>query len=275
MNRRLIYIFLSAGLALILVDISQDNIQGSVTNIVERTSLAPYAYRILAPYALYVPMRLSPFAALWAYWFVCLSLLALLTDEVARTWYPNPYGRIVTMLAVIAPMTRILPAGAFWNILEGVFFALALVLIIQHRDAWLIPLVLVATLNRETAVFIPVMYFLVTRNWKHTTIQGVVWFSTYAAIRLWIGPMPLHLTLADIALRNFSVWGLVLLVLNVVLFGWVAVKAWQGYKAAPQVLRRAAWVIPPYLLALAVFGVLWEVRLLFTVFPILFTLFNE
>ena len=119
------------------------------------------------------------------------------------------------------------------------------------------------------------MYFLVRRNWRHTAMQTAVWAITYAAIRLWIGPVPLHVTIADIAARNFTWWGLVLFGLNITLFGWIAVTAWRGYRSAPEPLRRAAWVIPPYLLAIAIFGVWWQMRLLITIFPVLFALFND
>jgi hypothetical protein len=174
-------------------------------------------------------------------------------------------------LAAVLPFTyfRVLQESDPLNLLVfvGVFWALAV-----RRDLLLIPLVLMGTLNRETTVMIPVIYLL--GRWGAvpprrliwmTAILVACWVAVYAGI---IASYGLRKTYCDVIMfrRNVDSWQPTMHV--VLLFGMVWVLAYLGQRKGPTFLRRALWLLPPYMILHYVISLVIEVRLFLPFAPI-------
>lgn len=271
MNRN-IYPLLSMALAFPLAHITAEPMQVFATDAINGTSLAPYQYRLLFAWIWYgMAQFLAPYMVSWLICFFCLALTAVIVDQIGRK-YSNHERTQLFLIAAYAVLPTVVLAqalGAHWNLLEVVFFSAAFLMTLDGRRWALYPLVVVATFNRETAVFIPLLFWLVTRNWKHTAGMGIVWAVTYGAIRLIIGPIPVHVTLLDILAINTSTAGFARFVMGLPFLGWLFWYAWKGWKIAPAVMRRAGLVIPIYLAFILVFGVWNEWRLYISLYPVL------
>ena len=103
-----------------------------------------YALRYYVVYAL-------TFASLLAAMFMLrLLCLAIMGNEVAATLAP-------LALAIV------LPAGNFWDFPELLFMTTAIWLIVKGKLRWLIPLTLVATLNKESFLFFAISIYPIFR----------------------------------------------------------------------------------------------------------------
>jgi hypothetical protein len=159
------------------------------------------------------------------------------------------------------------PSGLMWSLLETIFWLAALLLLDTGRAWWMVPLVFVATLNRETTVLLPLLVWLLTGRWRLAGGLVAIWAVTYGGLRLYYGDVPLHLTIAEIWHAN-TVEYVGSFLLGLALFGWIPILALRGYRTAPPFVRRAAWVAPPYLAAIAVFGIWREFRLFLPLLPL-------
>ena len=270
---RTIYIFLSAGVALVLSSLAHEVMAGHAAGVIAGTELAPYQYRPLFTLFFYPLMTLiGTWPAAWLFWTVALSAFTLAIDAVCCAFGVKA-GQLWALVALIAAavMVYLQPAGGMWSIIEAVLFALALLLMLRGRVWWLYPLVIIAALNRETAIFIPALALLVLRDWRHVIGLLVVWAAVYGGLRLYFGPVPVDLSLAEIWAINTG-RGLLPFLLGLPLFGWLFWYAGKGWKVAPEPLRWAALVIPLYLALVAVFGVWYEWRLILPLFPLLIPL---
>lgn len=252
--------FLAASIALLVtVTIYQDN------RPFPTEALSPAAYRpLLITSWTFLEGLIGYIPTSWLIWFISLSCLLFLIDRIG-----GKDGRtaLITAVAIIPLLVWFQPNGALWNAIEAVFIAAALVAIVDGRKWALYPLVCVATLNRETAVFIPFMFWFVTGDWRHTAGLWLVWALTYGCIRLLVGPVPTQLTLGYIWEINTGIgFGRFLLGLPFVV--WLFWYAWKGWRVAPAGLKRAAYVIPPYLFMVGIFGIWHEWRLVLTVWPL-------
>ena len=162
-----------------------------------------------------------------------------------------------------------------WSLIEPGFFALALILILQNRRLWLAALVLVATLNRETAIFIPALYLAARwgegrAHWAWAGMYFVVWAAVFVGARQILGSAPHVITFPW---YNLTPHALASTLLNVPLFlGPVPVFAILGYPLSERFLQRAAWIVPLYLLCVYVFGYWMEVRLLMSMYALVIPL---
>ncbi|MDV7394784.1 hypothetical protein RZS08_25590, partial [Arthrospira platensis SPKY1] len=79
-----------------------------------------------------------------------------------------------------------------WSFLEAVFFMLALQWIYEKRHVLLIPLIILAALNRETAALIPILFLCAhyatgseEQGLKRFEPRSVWWFAVYFIV--WAG----------------------------------------------------------------------------------------
>jgi hypothetical protein len=175
-----------------------------------------------------------------------------------------------------------------WSILEVAFFALGFLLAYRRQWVWLTVIVVLASLNRETGVFLPLAVFLSTlgdlRPFGSATIRrlmrrretllafGLVVLSTaiFAGLRLVRGSAEPVDELADVIRRNLERNNLIAAAMGIPLLlgvGWI--YAPLGLRAAPCFLRRIARVVPLYLAAFAIWGWWREVRILTSLYPVL------
>jgi hypothetical protein len=156
-------------------------------------------------------------------------------------------------------------------------FVLAFWAIARERDLALIPLVAVGTLNRETTAMIPVVYLLARWGerpvreiaWKTAAIGGA-WVAVYGGLRLGYGHQSYYCDWLMWSL-NWSAWVPTVRVLLV--FGALWALAFLGAsRGGPAMLRRALWLVPPYVALHYVVARVEEVRLFLPLAPVLIPL---
>lgn len=189
--------------------------------------------------------------------------------------------RFLSLLAALAVMTWSMTHSLFDSDLsfslysDLVFYLGAALVILSGRDAWLIPLIGLAALNRETSGLIVLMYLLARyrsgKAWDARTIRIagtslLVFIAVYLGVRWALGPRP-------ITLPHGRVPGLDLLSFNVLQRQtWVHLAAsWSvfpliavlGFARLPSVLRRwLVWITPIWLIVHFFLAVAAEVRLM-------------
>jgi hypothetical protein len=161
------------------------------------------------------------------------------------------------------------------NPLEVILLCAGLLWLLRGRDGRSFAgLVVIATLNRETAVLLPLAYAaLHLHDWRKPRIVGMaavyfaLWAAVFVGLRLALGPAPDQITVAQVFAANFGGgWNTSEAILNNAFLVPAWILAAMGYKAAPLPLKRLALVGVPYLGMLAVFALWNETRLLLPLF---------
>ena len=189
--------------------------------------------------------------------------------------------RFLSLLAALAVMTWSMTHSLFdsdlsFNLYSDLIFYLgAALLILSGKDAWLVPLMGVAALNRETSGLIVLMFLLARyrpgKRWDARTLliagaSVLVFIAVYLGVRWALGPRP-------ITLPHGQVPGLDLLSFNVLQRQtWVHLAAsWSvfpliavlGFGLMPSLLRRwLVWITPIWLIVHFFLAVAAEVRLM-------------
>lgn len=254
--------------------------------IIEGTAPSPYRYRILAaglvqPLNAYFSHTLTePAAHVAAYVIghaVAFPLMLLtLYAWLARWFRPMLALNGVLLTAVLIPIVFQDYAISLYNILEVAFFSLALLLMsretISKRGVLLAILVVLATLNRETAILIPLAHVTLyrTRHMAFSALLIGLWVVVYGGLRLALGPAPDLITVSEIWYKNTGGSGYVVSswIKNQALLVPLWLLAAVGYRYAAEPLRRLGWLIPLYVGLFLVFALWHEVRLLLILFPI-------
>ena len=174
-----------------------------------------------------------------------------------------------------------------WSLLEPGLISLSLFLIHEKRYYYLLTILFLATLNRATAVFIPMIFFLVHLDFKSGVKTWVrnffkkYFFKIAALFLVWIGVRQGLLfylgagsgmlnPVREIFMRNINGEYLRMALIKIsMFFGFCWVFAILGYKNAPTFIKRASWVIPIYLCVIGVWGLWIEIRLLTSLYPLL------
>jgi hypothetical protein len=210
--------------------------------------------------------------------FYLLALPAFLASLFAyvRVWFPAEQALVgVLFVAATLPITLKPNEYGPGSFLEPTFVTLALLCILRDRRLWLALLVAVAALNRETGVFLVLLYAaarpLSKQRWIATLAYAGIWLTVFIGVRLYAGDSGRYWTIAKVFSSNLSqLW---LTAFNVAallgVFWWFAAA---GFRRAPLFAQRVAVVIPVYLAVIAVWGIWWEVRLLLPLMPLLLPL---
>jgi hypothetical protein len=157
---------------------------------------------------------------------------------------------------------------------DASFYLIAALLILTRRDWWIVPLSVVAAVNREASGFIPFMLLAAripelavrTTRTRVLVIVGTavaVWLVVYAALRLLYPPQPLVTDTGWVAiqlnlLRETS-W------MNLFgTFGILPLVALMGYRWWPLLLKTWFWLIVPLWITVHVLSALINESLLFT-----------
>jgi hypothetical protein len=142
----------------------------------------------------------------------------------------------------------------------------------------------VASLNRETAVFIPLV-FLLTIDFKRLLntrcrkdlnpilLFGgllVTWAAVYWGLRYFLGSTSHIETIEGLLARNTQKSSLFYTFVNASLFlGVLWAFALLGFRYAPHFIRRVALIIPFYVMTVLIWGVWKEVRSLMPLYPVM------
>ena len=253
--------------------------------VLARTATAPDRYRLLAPAIVEAPMKLlrrwmAPeiaFDRVYAIFYLA-AMTALLWSQFAylRVWFTDAQALIgVLLLGSTLRITIRQHDYAPFSYLEPTFFALGLLLILNDRRLWLGLLVALASLNRETGIFVVFLFAatqpLTRRNVLTALVYTAIWAAVFVGVRLYGGEAERYWELARIWRTNISQPGLTLYNVTALL-GVMWLFAVIGFRRAPPFVRRAAVVVPAYAGAVALWGLWWEVRLLLPLLPLVLPL---
>jgi hypothetical protein len=266
--------------------------------IMNGTAEAPYRYRVLVPAVCEALRRMlgvamsrdAAFLLSYALYDLGAVILFLwLLFAYLRGWFPRERALIGVLFAAAA-MPVALRDHYFqpWSLLEAALFTAGLVCIYRRRLLLLAAVTALASLNRETAVFIPVA-FLVANTGARGGLNGdrpdgrrtallfagyaAIWAAAFFGLRAALGSAPDVITLSEIFARNTTAGGLMRSALRAAaLFGAFWIFAVAGFRRAPRFARRMALVAIPYVAAILVWGVWYEVRLLLPLYAIVLPL---
>ena len=257
--------------------------------ILNHTERPPNQYRVLVPYALEPPIRFlanympyeKSFGRVYALFYIA-SLTAILYSLFAylRIFFTEEQAMVGALIpAATMPMALRSFDYAPYSQLEPTFFALALILMYHRRHIWLGALIALATINRETAVFLVFLFLVVYPLTRARVVTSAIYLAIWAAVYFglqWTIPVgrPRFFTLETVWYGNTHEWSQILIsAVNIVLlFGAFWMFALLGLSRAPSFVRRSALIAPLYLLTVGAWGVWVEVRLLQPLYPIIIPL---
>jgi hypothetical protein len=262
--------------------------------IIAGTAPSPYRYRILVPFvgealtralSTVLPAKISFLLAYAIYDLLAVFFLLAILFYWLSTWF-NEEQALIGVLFVAGTMPIALQNHYFqpWSLFEAGLFTAAL-FAIQRKRYWLLAsLVALASLNRETAVFIPLAFLLTIdtksllsakskNDWKPIVLFGgllIIWAVVFWGLRYFLGSTPHVETIRGLLARNTTKGKLFQTLVNGGLFlGGFWAFAFLGFRYAPPFIRRVALIIPIYLITVLVWGMWHEVRLLMPLYPVL------
>lgn len=244
--------------------------------------LAPYRYRVLVPHIVEAGIQslsnrldyATAFLLVYAvYFFAAIAALLISLYLYLKIWLTDNVALVGCLFAAIT-----LTAGFRYfypySFLEVALFTIGLNLIYHRKDAWLIPLVIIASLTRETSIFIVIAYIVHNRKVSPVAIVlSLIWLAVFFGLRYWLGDTPRSVTVAEIWAENSSPRGLYEGAVNgLVFFGvlWFATIA--HVRQSPPYLKSMVLVGLLYLATVLIFGRWEETRLLMLLYPIVLPL---
>lgn len=264
----------------------------SHSTVLSQSAGFPLRYRILVPFAAeLIAGGLEGFvrfedAFIWAYALVdtasvCVTLFALYF--YLRVWFSSEQALIGALIAgALMPVAFRYHYFHPWSLLEPGLFALGLLSLARGRLRGYLAVLLLATLNRESGMFLALAYpFAVWGGFKRadasgrlTTIARSAGFVAaplflYAVLVLTFGYAPNPDVAANTFANNLKPANLATAAFNIAIFlgpFWLFVVL--GARRAPAFVKRSAGIVPLYVLAL-VFTRWLEVRPLMTLYPVL------
>ncbi len=262
--------------------------------IIDGSAPSPYRYRILAPlisealrhgFVHVVPEKNAFLSAYAVFDFAALFFSVMLLFVYLRQWFSREQALVGTLFAA-ATMPMALRDHYYqpWSLLDAGFFAAGLLCIFRKRLALLAIVIALASINRETAVFIPLSFLLAGIDPKSkgrierraaVLFAGYlgIWAIAFFGLRYILGAAPNIETVGGLFSRNLVPRELFRAVVHAgLLFGAFWVFAAAGFRHAPSFVRRMTFIVPLYLVTVMLWSVWYEVRLLVTLYPIVIPL---
>ncbi len=219
-----------------------------------------------------------------AFHLAALSLLLIALFVQLNLWFSREQaaaGALLIASLVQLPLRQqefdlsSIPAAAVFaphSLLEPTFVAITCVLAHQRSQTWLAMVIALAALNSEFSVILPAVYLAVAGVRRSSLASAgayaALWLIVTLGVRLLVGDgasmLPTHVVWQENLQR------VPIALVNVSLFlGPLWIVALIGLRRSPAATRRAAWLVPPYLLAIAAWGDWSDVRLLLGLYPLL------
>jgi hypothetical protein len=261
-------------------------------SIISNSAPSPYNYRVLAPQTNELLIRaLSVFikyktAFAFSYLifnYFCILLTFLFLMIYLRLWFNNIQSLVGVLFAAISMIFTF--KDYFyqpWSLLEVPLFTLFLWTMYKKRMVFGLLIVIIASLNRETGIFLPLAFIVSQftyyrlsgdgyRKLRYSALYLISSILIIGGLRLILGPSEHVRTIKEMwDLNTESLSVIAITVINIIAFqGALCYFAVRGSRAAPEYVRKSFRVIPLYLAAIAVFGIWKEVRLLMMLYPIL------
>ncbi len=255
-----------------------------VPEVVTGTADAPGLYRVLIPFTLHWSVQATGAdpAVVWHVTRLAWFFTAWVAMHVyLRTWFPVGVAVGGTSLcAALLPLTYTNSWAHPDHIPELALFTLGCLAVARGRDGWFAFLLVLATLNRETAVFLVMLYAVAAPFSRERAIRSVgfagLWAALYGGLRLargfkgydmWqLGRNLNFLKLLppgyDPYYRAYAWFGVAL----VVPLLYVALRT---RRRQPVFVRRATWIVPAVLGVGTAFSSIIESRIFTPVLPLL------
>ncbi len=263
--------------------------------ILEGTAKAPYQYRLLSEYVLAGILRFLRATALPEPVFIACFGMRLMQNMLIfllAAWYYRASGfRLYSVLLGVALLAWGMSHAyynsdlAFNTYFDIVFYLTAALLIHYQQDVWLIPVTLLAALNRETSGLIPVMFVAVrysqVRHHKKQLVKlisvaggaGMVYGVIFVALRIVFGPRQLSVPGEYSPGIEFVFYNLgrpityIQLAATLAILPIMAAFSWRVW---PGALKKMFWaVIPAWLVIHLCYSVIAETRLLLVPFALI------
>jgi hypothetical protein len=236
-------------------------------SVIAGTYVAPVQYRILMYSLAEALVRLGlPIHSAHEIWRVAFTTLTLFVFyKYLRAWF-SPVMSLLGMclLAAIIPLTYVYYMMAVTDLPNLLVFLLAFWAIRERRDIWLIPLVAIGMLNRETPILLPLFYLAVRwgeplRHWLPIFVGSIfAAASVYIALHVVYQPVCCDYGLVEAIVVNATDWRAylgVIIVFNIGLWG-----TWIGWRRRPEFLRRLSLMVPVFALPYLFQGTVRESR---------------
>lgn len=251
--------------------------------VVAGTAEAPGRYRILVPYLnegvtqaflldrqnVWLGTRLITFFLAYAIVFHYLRIWFPLTGAIA--------GMALTAGAL--PLTFTNSWAHPDHIAELALFTLGCLTIARGRDAAFALTLILATLNRETAVFLVLLHAVAgpfTRaRFARTIAFGTIWLAIFVGLRWWFGvehydywQLGRNIEFLKLLPPPYDPYYRAYGWFVVFLFGPLLFVALRGLKGQPLFIRRALWVVPAILLVGFTISSIIETRIFTPLLPL-------
>jgi hypothetical protein len=230
-----------------------------IPKVVAGSADAPERYRVLVPFtveAFRTVTGLGP-AGAWHTTRLILFFLGYLTFFVyLRTWFSPSFALLGT--AIVAgtwPLTLTNSWAHPDHVAELVLFTAGCMAIARQQTGMLVLVLAVATLNRETAVFLVPTYLLsgVIRPARVVTsaLLGGVWLAIYGGLRLWRGAVGYdyfqfarNVDFLRLLPENYDPYYRAYGYFALLLFGGLLAVAVHDAAPRDTFITRALWVVP-------------------------------
>lgn len=299
-NRSIIFIILTLSLTLSYLyynEVILSEFSRSVelhSQIVNNEAYSPYQYRILVPNLL--NLFIVPISSMVSYnfafkvisiiyFFSCVTIYLIIFYSFLSKFFDNFQSLFgIMIIGITIPLALRDHYYQPWTILEALLILISMILIEKEKYISLILILILATLNRETAIFIPLLYFfnkvfyfsISNKVFKieYKSISKflgliIVWIIIFFGLRMLLPTHTDNITLASVWEFNTSKYGLFKAFINISLFlGFLWIYLISGFKLAPDLIKKSSLIIPIYLIAFLLFGMWYEVRLLIILYPI-------
>ncbi|MGH9143566.1 MAG: hypothetical protein ACRD2I_20715 [Vicinamibacterales bacterium] len=261
--------------------------------LVAGTASTPYQYRVLLPWLVRGALELhliqpeSQMAVFAAIQVAALVLLGFVFRRYLSRFIADPVLASVMALTLYA----VLPFNYFnlpyypYDIPSVLLFTVGLLLIYERRWLWFFPLFAIATLNRETSIFLAVvsLFVLFDRySWQKLTLivgsQLAIWVVIKAFLWVvyqqnrWMGyglyQFQLKVNIATLltqpikSVSALATWGCL----------WLAVVIWHR-RIRDVSLKRTLWTVPVFIFGMMFAGFVIELRIYGEVLPIVLAAF--
>jgi hypothetical protein len=252
--------------------------------VVAGAASPPGRYRVLVPYLheivstitrgdreiVWLALRLIGWFASFAIFYAYL-----------RTWFPM-VGSIAGTALVAAglPLTFTNSWAHPDHVGELALFTLGCLTIARGLDAAFAVTLGFATLNRETAVFLVLLYLVagpLTRTHLLKAIGfGAIWVGIFVGLRLWLGvehydywQLTRNIAFLGLLPPNYDPYYRAYAWFVLFLFGPLLVVGLRGVREQPLFIQRALWVVPAVLVVAFTISSIVETRIFTPLFPLI------
>jgi hypothetical protein len=255
-----------------------------VPAVVAGTADAPERYRVLVPFGVEALTRatgVSPSTA-WHSTRLVLFFVGYCTFFVyLRTWFaPNLALLGTAIVAGTWPLTLTNSWAHPDHVAELFLFTAGCLAIARQRPVWIFATLALASLNRETAVFLVPLYLLagaVTASRLLVAgLLGLTWLMIYAGLRLWRGfasyeylQVSRNLDFLRLLPEGFDPYYRAYAYFGLLLFGGLIVVAlYHTEPSKASFVTRSLWVVPMFTVVAFTISSIIESRIFTPLYPV-------